>query len=120
MTTPMGRFSAAAQAVCETAQEQLGGWIPDSGLEFDAMLAALPGMWETFQQIFHHMASTLGEHGSNHPVVHEMEEAASNFQGMQEAFQHVYDVHRVEHAEQMRRYEDPNPGEETFDVRGHI
>lgn len=110
------RFSAAVQAVEDAAHHHLGSWVPENGEEFDAMLAALPGLCGTFQTIFSTMAGTLHEHASEHPVVHEMEEAASSFQGMQDAFQHVYDVHRVEHEREMRRYEDPRQGEQTWNV----
>lgn len=115
----IGRFSAAVQAVMEVAQEQLGNWEPEDGEEFDAMLAALGmegGLWDTFRGIFQRMATTLHEHASEHPVVAEMEEAATSFDGLQEAFHQVYERHRVEHEVQMKRYEDPKPGETTWNV----
>lgn len=114
----IGRFNAAVQAVEEAAQQHLGSWVPADGEEFDAMLAALPGMWGTFQTIFNNMAQVLHEHASEHPVVHEMEEAASSFQGMEDAFQAVYDRHRIEHEREMQRYENPRPGEPTWNVPG--
>lgn len=110
-----------AQIVAQAAQEvqtTLAAWHPESGLDIDGMLGALPEYMHAQQQVFTNMAQVLHMHASEHPVVAELEQAAGNFHSLADTFQHVYDVHTVEHERGMDRYNDPRPGEETWDVPG--
>jgi hypothetical protein len=105
-------------AVTDEVTHSLGNWVPESGPDIDRTLGALPAYMDAQREVFTGMADTLHEHASEHPVVAELQQAAGNFQAMRDDFEHVYQVHRVEHNPGMRRFEDPRPGEATWNVPG--
>ena len=111
-----GDGARRVRSATEEIVHQLGSWEPEDGTDFDSMLDALPGWMDSQRDIFTGMSATLEQHAVEPAVRDALQEAASSFDGVREAFDQVYRTHRVEHAWEMARYEEPKPGEKTWDV----
>ncbi len=105
------------EAVKEAVQEHLGQWDPENAREIDAVLNGLPGVFREFNAVLQHMAERLQEESDVDPAVRDaIGDAAADLEGTADGFENVYSTHRIVHAEQLGRVEEPRPGSEKWDV----
>jgi hypothetical protein len=111
----MSQVAAAAEAV----REQLEGFHPENGPEFDRFVSELPQLYEAIGLVFARLGDRLGSDFPIDPhVVASLQELGAHTAAMQSMAEETYKVHRRQHEDEMRRYEEPRPGEEMWDVRG--
>ena len=111
-----GQIDAAAEAITE----YVGGWEPESAMDLDSFLAALPGLFEALAAAMASVAERLGSEFPVHPSVPEhLEEIAATVAGMGEFAAEAHAIHRIAHAAEMERIENPRPHEELWDVAGN-
>lgn len=110
-------MSSQIDAAIEAVSENIGGWIPENALDLDAFLAGLPVLFETVASSVAGVAELLGAEFPVHPSVPEhLQEIAATVAGMGEFAGEAHAIHRVAHAAEMERIENPRPNERLWDV----
>lgn len=95
-------------------------WEPENATEIDATLLALPDAFRTGYDALRTMAERLQAESAVHPLVRaEVEQAAAAMHEIEESFASVYSQHRVQHDDRMNRIENPQPGDEKWDVQSN-
>jgi hypothetical protein len=108
-----GHIDAAAEAI----SEHIGGWEPESALELDSFLAGLPLLFEALAAAVGGVAERLGSEFPVDPSVSEhLGEIAATVAGMGDFAAEAHAIHRMAHAAEMERIENPRPHEELWDV----
>jgi hypothetical protein len=111
-----GHIDAATEAV----SEYIGAWAPENALELDSFLAGLPRLFEALAAAMAGVAERLGSEFPVQPSVPEhLLEIASTVAGMGDLAAEAHAIHRVAHAAEMERIENPRPNEELWDVAGN-
>jgi len=111
-----GHIDAATEAV----SENIGMWAPESALDLDSFLAGLPRLFEAVAAAVSGVAERLGAEFPVHPSVPEhLEEISATVAGMADFAAEAHAIHRVAHAAEMERIENPRPHEELWDVAGN-
>jgi hypothetical protein len=106
-------IDAAADAVIEN----IGAWVPENALDLDAFLAGLPRLFEAVASSVAGVAERLGSEFPVDPSVSEhLQEIAATVAGMGEFAGEAHAIHRVAHAAEMERIENPRPNERLWDV----
>lgn len=113
-------MSVHIDAATEAISEYVGGWAPESAVDLDSFLAGLPGLFDALAAAVAGVAERLGSEFPVHPSVPEhLEEIAATVAGMGEFAAEAHGIHRVAHAAEMERIENPRPNEELWDVAGN-
>jgi hypothetical protein len=108
-----GHIDAATEAI----GEHIGTWAPDSAMDLDSFLAGLPRLFEALAAAVAGVAERLGSDFPVDPAVPEhLDEIAATVAGMGEFAAEAHAIHRVAHAAEMERIENPRPHEELWDV----
>lgn len=111
-----GHIAAATEAI----SEYIGTWAPENALDLDSFLAGLPGLFEALAAAVAGVAERLGAEFPVHPTVAEhLDEIAATVAGMGEFAAEAHMIHRIAHAAEMERIENPRPNEELWDVAGN-
>lgn len=111
-----GHIDAATEAI----SEYIGMWAPESALDLDSFLEGLPALFEVLAAAMAGVAERLGAEFPVHPSVPEhLEEIAATVAGMGEFAAEAHAIHRIAHAAEMERIENPRPNEELWDVAGN-
>lgn len=111
-----GHIDAATEAI----SEYIGMWAPENALDLDGFLAGLPALFEMLAAAMAGVAERLGTEFPVHPSVPEhLEEIAATVAGMGEFAAEAHAIHRLAHAAEMERIENPRPNEELWDVAGN-
>ena len=109
--------SSHIDAAIEAVSQNIGGWVPESALDLDMFLAGLPVLFETMASSVANVAERLGSEFPVHPSVPEhLQEIAATVAGMGEFAGEAHAIHRVAHAAEMERIENPRPNERLWDV----
>jgi hypothetical protein len=104
-------------AAAEAVSEHIGSWEPENALALDAFLQGLPRLFEAVASSVGHVAERLGSEFPVHPSIPEhLREIAATVAGMSEFAGEAHHIHRVAHAKEMERIEDPRPNERLWDV----
>jgi hypothetical protein len=112
--------SSHIDAAAEAVSEYIGAWAPENALDLDSFLAGLPRLFEALAAAMASVASRLGAEFPVHPSVPEhLDEIAATIAGMGEFAAEAHAIHRVAHADEMERIENPRPNEELWDVAGN-
>ncbi len=113
-------MSSHIDAATEALTDNIGMWAPDSALDLDSFLAGLPLLFEALAAAVSGVAERLGSEFPVHPSVPEhLEEIAATVAGMGEFAAEAHAIHRVAHAAELERIENPRPNEELWDVAGN-
>jgi hypothetical protein len=103
----------------ETATEVFASWHPDSPDEFDEGMKDLQAIYEEMGSALSGLSERLGSDFPIEPGTREsVAELGASTTGLADAAAEVYTTHRGEHETEMKRAEEPRPGEEMWDVRG--
>jgi hypothetical protein len=109
--------SSHIDAATEAIESSIGTWVPENALDLDAFLAGLPRLFEAVASSVAGVADRLGSEFPVHPSVPEhLQEIAATVAGMGEFAGEAHAIHRVAHAAEMERIEDPRPNESLWDV----
>jgi len=104
-------------AATEAVSEHIGTWEPENALDLDAFLAGLPRLFEAVASAVASVAERLGSEFPVHPSVPDhLREIAATVAGMGEFAGEAHAIHRIAHATEMERIEDPRPNERLWDV----
>ena len=104
-------------AVAEAVEQHIGSWEPENAFDLDTFLAGLPALFESVSGAIGHVASRLGDEFPVDPAVTErLREIAATVSGMSDFAGEAHAIHRVAHAKELERIEDPRPGERMWDV----
>ena len=104
-------------AATEAVSEHIGTWEPENALDLDAFLAGLPRLFEAVASSIAGVADRLGSEFPVHPSVPDhLREIAATVAGMGEFAGEAHAIHRIAHATEMERIEDPRPNERLWDV----
>jgi hypothetical protein len=104
-------------AATEAVSENIGAWAPENALDLDAFLAGLPLLFEAVAASVAGVAERLGSEFPVDPSVPEhLQEIAATVAGMGEFAGEAHAIHRIAHAAEMDRIENPRPNEELWDV----
>ena len=110
-------MSSQIDAAIEAVSENIGGWVPENALDLDMFLAGLPVLFEAVASSVASVAELLGSEFPVHPSVPEhLQEIAATVAGMGEFAGEAHAIHRVAHAAEMERIENPRPNERLWDV----
>lgn len=110
-------MSSHIDAATEAVSENIGAWEPENALDLDAFLAGLPRLFEAVAASVARVAERLGSEFPVHPSVPEhLQEIAATVAGMAEFAGEAHAIHRIAHAAEMERIEDPRPNERLWDV----
>jgi hypothetical protein len=108
-----GQIEAAAEAI----NEHIGGWEPGSALDLDLFLAGLPTLFEALAAAVAGVGERLGAEFPVDPSVSEhLAEIAATVAGMGDFAAEAHAIHRLAHAAELERIENPRPHEELWDV----
>jgi hypothetical protein len=109
--------SSQIDAATEAVSENIGSWTPENALDLDAFLEGLPGLFEALAASVASVAERLGSEFPVDPSVPEhLQEIAATVAGMGEFAGEAHALHRIAHAAEMERIEDPRPNESLWDV----
>lgn len=109
--------SSPIDAATEALTENIGAWVPENALDLDAFLSGLPRLFEAVASSVSCVAERLGSEFPVHPSVPEhLQEIAATVAGMGEFAGEAHALHRVAHATEMERIEEPRPNEGLWDV----
>lgn len=109
----ISRIDAAIEAV----SENIGGWVPENALDLDAFLAGLPRLFETLAASVATVGELLGAEYPVDPALPEhLLEIAATVAGMGDLAAEAHNIHRIAHAMQLERIEEPRPNEQLWDV----
>lgn len=104
--------------IAEQANESLGSWQPETPEEFDTGIADLKQLYEELGTALTGLSERLG---SDFPVeprtVEAVAELGATTNGLADAAQEVYQMHRADHEREMQRAEEPRPGEEMWNIK---
>ena len=104
-------------AATEAVSEHIGTWEPENALDLDSFLAGLPRLFEAIASSIAGVAERLGSEFPVHPSVPDhLQEIAATVAGMGEFAGEAHAIHRIAHAAEMERIEDPRPNERLWDV----
>jgi hypothetical protein len=104
-------------AAAEAVEQHVGSWEPENAVDLDLFLFRLPRLFEAVSGSIGHVASRLGAEFPVDPAVTErLREIASTVAGMSDFAAEAHALHRVEHAKELERIEEPRPGEQMWDV----
>ena len=107
-------------AATEAVSESIGAWAPENALDLDSFLAGLPGLFEAVAASVASVAERLGSEFPVDPSVPDhLQEIAATVAGMGEYAAEAHAIHRLAHAAEMERIENPRPNEELWDVAGN-
>lgn len=110
-------MSSYIDAATEAVTENIGAWVPENALDLDAFLAGLPLLFEAVASSVAGVAERLGSEFPVHPSVPEhLQEIAATVAGMGEFAGEAHTIHRIAHAAEMERIEEPRPNESIWDV----
>jgi hypothetical protein len=113
-------MSGHIDAATEALSDYIGAWSPENALDLDSFLAGLPRLFEALAAAVAGVAERLGSEFPVHPSVPEhLEEIAATVAGMGEFAAEAHAIHRMAHAAEMDRIENPRPHEELWDVAGN-
>jgi hypothetical protein len=109
--------SSHIEAATEAVTENIGAWVPENAVDLDLFLAGLPLLFEALASSVASVADRLGEEFPVDPSVPEhLQEIAATVAGMGEFAGEAHAIHRVAHAAEMERIENPRPNEILWDV----
>jgi hypothetical protein len=109
--------SSHIDAATEAISQHIGAWVPQNALDLDEFLLGLPLLFEALAASVAGVADRLGAEFPVHPSVPEhLQEIAATVAGMGEFAGEAHAIHRVAHAAEMERIEDPRPNERLWDV----
>ena len=110
-------MSTHIDAAAEAVTDNIGSWVPENALDLDLFLAGLPRLFEAVAASVAGVAERLGSEFPVDPSVPEhLQEIAATVAGMGEFAGEAHAIHRVAHAAEMERIENPRPHEELWDV----
>lgn len=109
-------FQSRIAAVAETAHEQIGSWEPGGGKDVEQALASLPELCEELAQAIGSIGARMGDGPFEQAATESFNEAASRFSGLGDEFAHAHQVFRNEHADELRRLEEPRSQEQMWDT----
>jgi hypothetical protein len=109
-------FSSRIAAIAETAHEQIGSWEPGGGQDVEQALASLPELCEQLAQAIGSIGAKMGEGPFEQSATEAFTEAASRFAGLGDEFEHAHQVFRTEHADELKRLEEPRQQEQMWDT----
>jgi hypothetical protein len=105
------------EAAAEALETHIGSWQPENAADLDVFLASLPMLFEAVSNSIIRVASTLGAEFPVDAVVPErLHEIAATVAGMTDFSAEAHAVHRVAHARELERIENPRPNEQIWDV----
>jgi hypothetical protein len=111
--TVSNHIDAAAEAI----DQHVGSWEPENAVDLDQFLGSLPRLFESLSGSIQHVAERLGSEFPVEPVVAQrLHEIAVSISGMADFSGEAHAVHRVAHAREMERIENPRPNERLWDV----
>jgi hypothetical protein len=119
ITTEKGQHAVTSHidAATEAVSENIGAWAPENALDLDAFLEGLPRLFEAVAASVAGVAERLGSEFPVDPSVPEhLQEIAATVAGMGEFAGEAHAIHRIAHAAEMDRIENPRPNEELWDV----
>ena len=98
----------------------VSGYHPKDGPDLDQFLGALPDALfaEIAKHLYHLADRAQSEWPLNPEVVNELRQGAQHIVGVGEAYRQVYETWRQSHADDIRRWENPRPGEPIMNVPG--
>lgn len=109
---------SAVAAAAEAVREHLEGWEPENGEQFDQFVSELPRLFDAIGMAFHHVGDKMGSDYPIDPnVTAHLQELGAHVAAMSSMAEETYRIHRQQHETEMRRIEDPRPGEPLWDVR---
>ena len=112
-------MSSPIAAVTDAVNTHIGGFQPENGEDLDRFLGDLGQFFDDLGSNFIHLADRLGSDFPVNPAVIEaIRELGANAAAQSGVATETYVSHRKEHETEMKRYEEPRPGEEMWDVRG--
>jgi hypothetical protein len=107
----------AIEAAAEAIEQNVGGWAPDNARDLDTFLSSLPRLFEALAGSLRYVADRLGSDFPVHPSIPEhLNDIASTVNGMSDYAGEAHALHRVAHAHELERIEEPRPGEQMWDV----
>jgi hypothetical protein len=105
------------EATAEAVESHIGGWRPESAADLDLFLASLPLLFEAVSNSIIRVAATLGaDFPVDAAVPERLHEIAATVAGMADFSAEAHAVHRVAHAAELERIENPRPNEQIWDV----
>jgi len=109
--------SSQIDAATEAVSEHIGAFAPENATDLDAFLLGLPRLFEAVASSVAGVAERLGSEFPVDPSVCEhLQEIAATVAGMGEFAGEAHAIHRVAHAAELERIEDPRPNERIWDV----
>jgi hypothetical protein len=113
-------MSASAQRAAEAIREHLSGLDPENMSELDRTFHDLPQVFAVQQEVFSRLAEALrGQHPVESQTCEAVRELAGSMGGVADFAQEIYHTWRSEHAEKLKRIEQPGPAEHEWDVRAN-
>ena len=110
-------MSNSIDAAIDAVSENIGSWVPENALDLDVFLAGLPRLFEAVAASVSGVADRLGsEFPVDAAVPDHLHEIAATVAGMGEFAGEAHQIHRVAHAAEMDRIENPRPNERLWDV----
>jgi hypothetical protein len=111
------RNMSAAGMAAEAVHEHVGSYEPESGTDLDLFLGELGPLYESLGAAMGHLADRLGSEFPVHPaVIEHLHEIAATTAGLSEFAAEAHAIHRVAHAKELERIEEPRPNEGLWDV----
>jgi hypothetical protein len=105
------------EAAAEAVEQHIGSWEPENALDLDLFLSSLPRLFESVSGSIGHVASRLGdEFPVDAAVTERLREIAATVRGMSDFAGEAHAIHRIVHAKELERIEEPRPGEQMWDV----
>lgn len=112
-------MSSPIAAVTDAVNTHIGGFHPEHGEELDRFMGDLSGFFDDLGSNLIHLADRLGsDFPVNGAVIEAIRELGANAAAQSGVAGEVYATHRKEHDTEMKRIEEPRPGEEMWDIHG--
>lgn len=110
-------MSSAIDAVTEAVHTHIGGFHPENVEDLRDFLDSLPGVFEGINEALTNMAGNFSDTLPLRQTVNEMlTELGSSIAGLADQAREIRPAYEREHEEELRRIDEPAPGEEFHDV----